>query len=92
VLPLTLKLRALSTGRRGDPAHDVRHAEGFVVRGPDGRIGTVLRVHVDADFDLPTALAVRTGLLLHRVVLVRCDDVVHVDPDKRLVAVRASPS
>jgi hypothetical protein len=90
MLPLGLKLRALSETDAGHSPIDVRRCEGFAVNGPDGRIGTAVDVRVDPGTDLPTAMTVRTGLFIHRLVVIGCGEIVCIDADRRQITLRHS--
>lgn len=62
---------------------------GFKVVSPRGRLGIVEDVLYGAERERPSALAVRGGLFGTRVELVPVEEVVHVVPRSKLLALRA---
>jgi hypothetical protein len=64
---------------------------GFQVDSPDGRIGIVDFVFMDAEGARPEALAVLAGLFGRRTVIVSIDAVESVNPRRRRVMLRSPP-
>jgi hypothetical protein len=61
---------------------------GFQVDSPDGRVGIVDFVFMDAEGTRPEALAVLAGLFGRRTVIVSMDAVEGVNPRRRRVMLR----
>lgn len=66
-------------------AYWLRRCEGFVVETSTRRIGRVDGIRYGLSQDEPEALAVRTGRLGRRLLLVSIENVDQVDPDQRRV-------
>jgi hypothetical protein len=65
--------------------------EGFEVETPAGRLGIVEWVVFGSRHDRPDALAVQTGHVLHRSVLIAVSEVAHVLPEEGRIILAANP-
>jgi uncharacterized protein YrrD len=63
---------------------------GFEVDSPEGRLGIVEWVVFRSRHDRPDALAVQTGHLLHRSVLIAVTDVASVLPEEGRITVASN--
>jgi hypothetical protein len=85
------------TGERTPPtrgeqaAYWLRRCHGFRVDSPEGRVGVVEDILYGAEYDRPSALVVRTGLLKKRLELVAIEEVEAVYPRPERVILRARP-
>jgi hypothetical protein len=85
------------TGEQTPPARGeqsaywLRRCHGFRVHSSEGRVGIVEDVLYGAEYDRPSALVVRTGLLRHRLELVAIEEVDAVYPRLERVVLRARP-
>ena len=64
--------------------------EGFEVDSPEGRLGIVEWVVFRSRHDRPDALAVQTGHVLHRSVLIAVADVESVLPEEARITLAAN--
>jgi hypothetical protein len=81
----------VSAARRGIPAAWIREVDGFRVDGPDGRIGTAVRIVRAPGSGISDELEVAVGLFIVRIVHIPVDDVVDVQPARRRLTVRSLP-
>jgi hypothetical protein len=85
------------TGEQTPPARGeqaaywLRRCHGFRVDSPEGRVGIVEDVLYGAEYDRPSALVVRTGLLRQRLQVVAMEEVDAVYPRLERVVLRARP-
>jgi hypothetical protein len=69
----------------------LQHCGGYRVDSPDGRVGVVEHVCLDADSGLAAFLAVRCGLFVPRSLIVPVGEVEGVIPRERRVVLRGVP-
>lgn len=72
-----------------DREYWLRRCEGFRVDSPGGRVGTVAELRFRSNAERPDALAVRTGWLRRRLLLVPVEQVEHVLPRQERIVLRA---
>jgi hypothetical protein len=65
--------------------------EGFQVDTPEGRLGIVEWLVFRSRHDRPDALAVQTGHILHRSVVIPVSDVERVLPEEGRIILAATP-
>ncbi len=80
---------AFPRSRAFDRDYWLMRCEGYRVQAGDARAGVVDEVRFGSRLDRPDLLAVRTGRLVRRVVLVPVEEVEEIDPHARLVRVRS---
>ena len=66
--------------------------EGFTVDSPAGRIGVVEGLRYRSLLERPDALAVRSGFLGHRHLLVPVSQVAEIAPSKGLIRLSTAPN
>ena len=93
MLPLAMKLRVLYDAETVHPSDDcywLLRCQGFAVYDQDGRVGTVRRVRFGQLPGEPSALVVRTGLLIHRIMLIPTADIDEISAPRRRIVTRAT--
>ena len=94
MLPLTLKLRALSDADAlavSEDYHSLAGCQGFAVHDQDGRVGTVRDVQLGQALGGPDVLVVRTGLFIRKLVIIPAAEIDEISTDHRRILVRAQP-
>jgi hypothetical protein len=85
------EVRVIQTPRF-DTNYWLCRCEGFEVDTPEGRLGTVDWLLFRSRHDRPDALAVHTGHVLHRSVLILVGDVEGVLPEEGRIILASKPS
>jgi hypothetical protein len=82
----------LPRGRVVDLEYWLRRCEGFRVESPEGRVGVVEELRFASRPDRPDALAVDTGLVRDRLVIIPVEEVATIDPRATRVVLRCAPA